>query len=461
MRFRRTLDTIKRRKWSVIACGLVVGIAAAGFSLLRTPTATAVARVRLVPTGVESLGVNSPAIGTPEATVNALNDARSSAAVARGVGARIPSVTASTLGRSVSVQRVGTGDIVDVTVTNSNAVRAREIANTFARAAIESRHADVIASLRSTAKGLQPQLTALDARMTDLDAQARSRSGSSLASAQLAAVASQHQTLLSRQQDLRQAADQIDPEAVLVAPANAGSTTTDQHPLRDGLLGGLLGLLIGVIVALMREAFDERVRTTEAIETATGLPTLAELPRDPRSKQQPTRVAVFASPKSALSEATRALRAGIELRDAGHHPMSVLITSAASGEGKSLVSANLAAALRDRGVSNCAGRRRPADAAPIVDVRDLSRTADRIGRSGARSFESLARGDVVGCRSIDVATRGLAADTDRELARIAGGSGTRESGGVARLSRDGESPGRSRRDDGHRHHRCATVAPGE
>ena len=62
-----------------------------------------------------------------------------------------------------------------------------------------------------------------------------------------------------------------------------------------------------MIVALMREAFDERVRTTEAIETATGLPTLAELPRDPRSKQQPTRVAVFASPKSALSEATRAL----------------------------------------------------------------------------------------------------------------------------------------------------------
>ena len=223
MRFRRTLDTIKRRKWSVIACGLVVGIAAAGFSLLRTPTATAVARVRLVPTGVESLGVNSPAIGTPEATVNALNDARSSAAVTRRVGGRIPSVTATTLGRSVSVQRVGTGDIVDVTVTNPNATAGqgdREYLRPC-RDRISTRRRDRFAPEHR--EGLQPQLTALEARMTDLDAQARSRSGSSVASAQLAAVASQHQTLLSRQQDLRQAADQIDPEAVLVAPANAGS----------------------------------------------------------------------------------------------------------------------------------------------------------------------------------------------------------------------------------------------
>ena len=64
----------------------------------------------------------------------------------------------------------------------------------------------------------------------------------------------------------------------------------------------------------------------------------------PRSKKDGRRIAVFTSPRSPLGEATRALRTSIELHDVEHPTPTLLVTSAVSGEGKSLVSANLAAA---------------------------------------------------------------------------------------------------------------------
>jgi len=342
MGLRRNVDMIKRRKWSIVVCGIVVGSVVGGLSAFRTPTYTAGARVRPQPdaaAGQLDSPANSRAAITSAAPVTGLMDATTSAAVAKHVAAHLPGVAGS-----VSVHQVGTTGLVEFTATNANRERAARIANAFARAAIDDRRLAVVASLRQAADGLGPQLAKLQARMTDLDAQVQAKTASPAASAQLDAAATQYQTLQSRQQELRGDIDVRRGGAVLVAPATSATTRSNSHPIRDGLLGGVLGLLLGLVIAATRESLDERVRSTEEIERATGLPILAELPRDQRSEQQPTRVSVSASPKSALSEAIRTLRAGIELRDIEHHPTSLLITSAASGEGKSLVSANLAAA---------------------------------------------------------------------------------------------------------------------
>lgn len=126
--------------------------------------------------------------------------------------------------------------------------------------------------------------------------------------------------------------------------AMRSTTTTSRSPVSDGALGGLIGVLLGVGIAYTLEDLDERVRSSDEIERVTHLPVLAELPRDERSKKDRARLAVFDSPKSPLGEAVRALRASIELRRIDGGSQSLLVTSAASGEGKSLVSANLAAA---------------------------------------------------------------------------------------------------------------------
>ncbi len=347
MGFRRSLDMIKRRKWSILTCGIVVGAAVGGLSTLRAPAYTAEARVRLVAPDaanrIDPLAIPGPTTVSDPA-LNAFARTTSSTAVAKRAATDLPHAAASSVVGSVSAHRIDATDQVAVVARNGNRARATRTANAFARAAIAARQLAAVGTLQGAVDALDPQLASLKSRMADLDAQVRARTGAAAATAQLDAVATQFETLQSRQQDLRRAADGLRPGAVLVRPATIGTTSTDRHPLRDGIVGGLAGLLLGLAIATMRELLDERVRTTEEVERLTGLPVLAELPRDQRAKQQPSRVAVFVSPKSALSEATRALRAGIELRDVDRHPSSILITSAASGEGKSLVSANLAAA---------------------------------------------------------------------------------------------------------------------
>ena len=103
-------------------------------------------------------------------------------------------------------------------------------------------------------------------------------------------------------------------------------------------------MVLAAGVVWTREVLDERVRSSDEIAQVTGLPVLAELPRDQLSKRDRTRLAVSASPRSPLSEATRALRTSIELWELEQHRPTLLVTSAVPGEGKSLVSANLAAA---------------------------------------------------------------------------------------------------------------------
>ena len=347
MRLRRIVDMVRRRKWSIVTCAVVVGSVAAGVSVLRPPTYTATARVRLQPDRaaerLDSL-TNPTRARNADGSVGALMDTLTSPPVAKRAAAGIPGATSGALLRSVSVRQVGTTDQIEITARNASRARAARTANALARAAIESRRLAAVGAVRSAIKGLDPQLSTLRARMTELDTQARSRSGSPVATAQLDAAAAEYQKLQSRQQDLLRDVELRSGGAVLVAPATPAAAATGTDPVRNGVLGGLLGLLVGLVVAATREVLDERVRSSEEVERVTGLPILAELPQDHRSLQQPTRVAVLSSPKSALSEATRALRAGIELRDSDHHPTSLLITSAASGEGKSLVSANLAAA---------------------------------------------------------------------------------------------------------------------
>ncbi len=112
-------------------------------------------------------------------------------------------------------------------------------------------------------------------------------------------------------------------------------------------LTGCAGLLAGALIALTRENVDRTFRVSEQVESATGLPVISMVPSVDGAT--PPTVHVLRHPVSAYSEALRRVHIGLELADPDHSPKTVLFTSAAPAEGKSVMVASLGRLLASNG----------------------------------------------------------------------------------------------------------------
>ncbi|MDJ0351056.1 polysaccharide biosynthesis tyrosine autokinase [Cryobacterium sp. PH29-G1] len=112
-------------------------------------------------------------------------------------------------------------------------------------------------------------------------------------------------------------------------------------------LGALVGLALGVGIAVLRETLETRIRNTRDVEQLTDLPILGGIVFDPKAKDRP--LIVHVDPRSPRAESFRTLRTNLQYLDVGRTDRSFVITSSIESEGKSTTGANLAIALADAG----------------------------------------------------------------------------------------------------------------
>lgn len=105
------------------------------------------------------------------------------------------------------------------------------------------------------------------------------------------------------------------------------------------LLGGTL---IGVLLAFVIEQFRTTFRNGEEVEKLTGLPTLAVVPTPEHQSTKRAAGDMLDRSTSPYSEAFRRLQTTLSLSDPDVPPKVVMITSAASDEGKSEICLSLA-----------------------------------------------------------------------------------------------------------------------
>jgi succinoglycan biosynthesis transport protein ExoP len=126
-----------------------------------------------------------------------------------------------------------------------------------------------------------------------------------------------------------------------------------------GLIGGLVG---GIVMAFIIESVDDRMQTSEEVESASTLASLATVPHmeeDPGRRKrgdvedagarQTRQLTALHSPKSLAGEAYRGLRSSLLLSSIDKPPRVIVITSAFPGEGKTTTAVNCAIALAQRG----------------------------------------------------------------------------------------------------------------
>jgi non-specific protein-tyrosine kinase len=139
----------------------------------------------------------------------------------------------------------------------------------------------------------------------------------------------------------------------IVEPAALPTAAASPKPLRNLIIGLMAGLFLGVVIALIRDRFDRHLLSVSDTETAYGLALVGAVPvHEPAARgDRGLGLADFRGP-GHLADAYRAIRTNLVLyRLDGGAPGVILITSAVAGEGKSAVTANLAAALASGGRS--------------------------------------------------------------------------------------------------------------
>ena len=131
------------------------------------------------------------------------------------------------------------------------------------------------------------------------------------------------------------------------------------------ILGLICGILAGCVFAIVLESIDDRLSTSEEVEAATMLPSLAAIPHfgyGPEKRKGPPRepgatngfqtaqqLVTLQDPKSNGAEAYRGLRSSLLLSSIDNPPRVIVVTSSFPGEGKTTTSVNLANVLAQRG----------------------------------------------------------------------------------------------------------------
>jgi succinoglycan biosynthesis transport protein ExoP len=316
----RLLRILRRRRRLIAICTLAVAFSAIFFSVIQQKQYSAKAALLFRDPGLDQTLFQTSAAPAPNPQRQAATNERlaSEPEVARRTASRFGGkLTASAVRSKIEVASEGQSDVVAVTATDHNPTFAAALANIYAAEFIDlRREAD-----RAVIRGAQ---TIVQERLKDVTE--RNRRG-----------------LEARADDLKILASLQTGKAELVQSASVPTSPSSPKPVRNGVLGLVLGLLLGLGLAFLFERLDRRMKDPRELEDAYGMPMLGTI-SESRSLGSSVKRANGTLIPGPEWEAFRKLRAKLRYFSVDHEIRSVLVTSAASGEGKTTVASNLALA---------------------------------------------------------------------------------------------------------------------
>ena len=237
---------------------------------------------------------------------------------------------------------------------------------TAARAAVESRIADLRRQVEGDLTRVRLQIDGISRSITDLEEQVAILSNDLLTLQQLqreaeaARLIYEHFLVRLQETAVQEGLQQPDSEVLSYA-----ETPLEPSAPRKTLIAAaalLLGLFISSSIVILRESQNRGLRTATDAEDVTGINVLGQLPRAPVNRRGALMKYVIGNPTSGLIESVRNLRTSIQLSFLDRPPQVLMMTSSLPNEGKSSSTMMLAHAFAQSGqrilVMECDVRRR-------------------------------------------------------------------------------------------------------
>lgn len=326
------IGILRRRAPWILFCLVVVVGAAYGFSKHQTKEYTATAslvfsnsQVGQEIAGLQALNSTEPKV-QQETNVKLvqLGDMAEKTASQFGQG-----LTKAKVSRDLSVSADGTTNIVNVAATATSPTLAADIANAYTAQFVKEQQSSNHAYYASALKLVNKQLAALSPK--------ERTSTAGLA-------------LQDRAQSLGTLAELRNGNVQVAQAAEVPTTPSSPKTLRNTILGAFLGLLLGLGVASLLERLDRRIREPKDLETIYGLPLLGVVPESKSLSRAARRDGdARASLPANEAEAFHLIRAHLRYFNVDRELRTLLVGSAAPGDGKTTVARHLASAAARMG----------------------------------------------------------------------------------------------------------------
>ena len=316
---------ILRRNWIIaVICVVVAPIAAFAYSKSQTTEYTATASLLFTSGGAEQRIFGLEPTGNTDPTrefATNLKLASLDALSVRTAKALNSGITGDEVRERISVTPEGESELASVSATDPSPDLAAKLANEFANQFVAFGREIETAKAKRSQKLAEAQLEGLSEE---------ERAGTT------------GRTLQRQIIELETVATIQTGRAEVAQPATTPESPSAPNTKKNVALGLVVGILLALAAIFLREQLDRRLRSPEEIEELYGMPILGTVPT--------SRSAVHGGGgDSAVNEAVLMLRANLRYIDGAREQRSLLLTSAAPQEGKTMVAWNLARASAGAG----------------------------------------------------------------------------------------------------------------
>ncbi len=327
----QVLGVVRRRAPWILLCVVLAAGAAFGASQRQTKMYTATASLVF-----NNNQTNQQAAGLPSVSVNSQLAQQNTNVKLVQLG-DMPARTARRLDQGLTEDKVrenlmvsaqGESNIVNVSATATSPTLAAEIANTYTSVFVTEQQNANHAYYASALALVNKQLAGMTAK------QRLSTSGL---------------TLEGRAQSLGVLAELRSGNVQVAQPATVPTSPSSPKVARNTVLGAVLGFLLGLGVAFLLERFDRRIREPKDLEKIYGLPLLGVVPESAALSRSSRRSEGQAMLPAGEAEAFHLIRAHLRYFNVDRDLRTLLVASAAPGDGKTTVARHLAAAAATMG----------------------------------------------------------------------------------------------------------------